>query len=460
MDFEKLDALLEELLPEMEQDLAALVACPSVEGAAEGIGAPFGGAVQDALQTMLGISSRLGFDIQDLDGYCGTADLPGDGSGSVGILGHVDVVPAVAADWAYPPFTMTKVGEKLYGRGTMDDKGPTLAALYGAHALKRLGFSPRRTIRFIYGCNEETGMKCMKYYKQHAECPDMGFTPDADWPLIVGEKGILHYDLTARWETEPAEVRLLSLDSGIAANVVPASATAVLAAEEDITKVLPAQEGITCRYEDGRCTITAVGTAAHASQPSLGVNALSRLLRYLAKLSFGPSGAYAYVQTMAKLTEDDLAGAALGVALEDDLSRTSNCPTVCHIGPDSGRTTLDMRFCLSHHTDRYLALLEKAARENLLTFEPGMAQEPLYLGKDHPLVPMLLESYREVTGIDSEPLIIGGGTYAKEMPNFMAFGPEPEGQPSRAHQTDEYITESELLEAAKIYARAIWRMAR
>ncbi|MGM9662627.1 MAG: Sapep family Mn(2+)-dependent dipeptidase [Oscillospiraceae bacterium] len=455
-DFTKVDAIIDGYMPQMEQALMELAAIPSVEGESAGEGAPFGKDVRRALDKALALCDSLGFATCDMEGYCGYADLPGETAEQVGVLGHLDVVPADAADWIHPPFAPEIAEDRIYGRGTMDDKGPMLAALFGAKALADAGVPLRKTVRFIFGCNEETGMACMAHYLEHCPPPSCGFTPDAEWPLIVGEKGIMHYQFSGAWTAAESGARLVRLAAGSAANVVPAKAEAVLL---DYDGPLPRQEGISAVRRGNETVVTAAGTAAHASTPEEGVNALSRLLRCLAALSFGGAEAKRTVEVLARLTEDDCYGSAFGVAGEDELSRTTHTPTVCRF-TDSGFTlTCDMRFRLTDSGERYLSILRRTAEENSLTFIPGRYQDPLYLGADHPLTGKLLQSYRDVTGDLSEPRVIGGGTYAKVMPNFLAFGPEPVDMPARAHQADEYISRRELRDAARIYARAIARMA-
>ena len=456
LDFTKVDALIDEYMPRMEQDLKTLIDIPSVEAESAGEGAPFGLEVQRSLKEALAICENLGLSTCDMEGYCGYADLKGETDEQVGVLGHLDVVPADPADWSHPPYNCEIVDDKIFGRGTMDDKGPMIAALYGAKALEEAGIPLRKTVRFIFGCNEETGMACMKYYMEKMTPPSCGFTPDAEWPLIVGEKGIMHHEFSDSWTPAESGARLVRLTAGAAANVVPAKAEAVLL---DFDAELPAVDGITVKREGNETHLFAVGAAAHASTPEVGDNALAKLLHYLAKLDFAPAGAKAAVEKLSALSADACYGEGFGVAAEDELSRTTHAPTMCSLN-ESGFTLLcDMRFCLTHRSDRYLAILNDTAAKNGFTFTLDSHQEPLYLGADHPLAGKLMESYRDVSGLDLEPLIIGGGTYAKVMPNFLAFGPEPVDEPARAHQADEYITRKELRDAARIYARAIARMA-
>ena len=456
MDFTKADQLIQQYLPDMERDLKTLVDIPSVEAPAVGEGAPFGAEVQRALTEALAISEKLGLSVCDLDGYCGYADLRGETEAQVGVLGHLDVVPADPADWSHPPYCCETVDDRIYGRGTLDDKGPMIAALYGAKALREADIPLRKTVRFIFGCNEETGMACMEHYLKCCPPPECGFTPDAEWPLIVGEKGIMHHELSAAWEAAKDGARLVRLSCGAAANVIPAKAEAVLL---DYDGEIPETEGIRVSRSGNETHISALGTAAHASTPADGDNALKKLLGCLAGLSFGPAAAKEAVEKLARLAEDECYGTNFGVAGEDGLSRTTHAPTVCHFTETGFTLICDMRFRLTDKAEKYLELLSALAAREGLTFTDLGHQEPLYLGADHPLAGKLLESYRDVTGHMADPIIIGGGTYAKVMPNFLAFGPEPYGEPPRAHQADEYITREELLSAARIYARAIARMA-
>ena len=457
LDTARLDQLIADAYPEMERDLLALLACASVEG--EGTAdAPFGPEVARALATALNICQELGLSTCNVDGYCGFADLPGAEAEQVGVLAHLDVVPARPEDWTYPPFTPTVVGDTIYGRGAMDDKGPLLAALYGLKALMDLGFKPRKTVRVIMGCNEETHMACMKHYLSKYAPPACGFTPDADWPLIVGEKGIIHYELTSAWPPASGDgPRLLSLECGSAANVVPAKAAAVLL-NWNAPATLP--EGISLSREGAATVVLAQGTAAHASTPTEGDNALTKLVRFLADQDFAPGGAKNFICALAHLYADDLFGASMGLAGEDERSRTTQAPTMCRLDEEGACLTCDLRFLLTQTSDHYLPIIRQAAANWGLTLGGYDCHEPLWLGEEHPLASILLDSYRQVTGDMTEPLVIGGGTYAKIFPNFLAFGPEPHDKPNLAHQADERITKQQLIEAARIYARALYALAK
>jgi len=456
--FARADRLLEERFPQLVEDIGRVVAIPSTEGEpAEG--APYGAEVARVLEEALAICRRMGFETENVDGHCGLADWPGQTARQVGVLAHLDVVPACAEEWDTPPFTATVKDGWLYGRGVVDDKGPLFAALYAAAALRDAGAELRNTVRFLMGCNEEGGMQCMEYYLTKYPQPDFGFTPDGHFPAIIGEKGIFHYTLSRSWQAEACEgPQLLSVSAGHAPNVIPATAQAVLANADGLAAQLAGCSGITVAQQGSTLTVTANGQAAHASTPQDGDNAISYLLKALRGAAYGPAGAKQFLDEFADLLEDDRAGSGFGVAEADALSAVTHAPTMLHVADGRAELMLDMRFLVTKKAAEYRERLQAFAAAHNCAFAEHGYHDPLYLGENHPLAGMLMESYREVTGDLREPEVIGGGSYAKTMKDFIAFGAEPAGSAEMAHQNNEAIECSHLLNCTKIFARAIYRM--
>ena len=455
--FQKLDMVLEGYYPQMERDLLGLLAIPTVQGAAEE-NAPFGRPLVEALEYSLALAKSLGLSVMNVDNYVGIADLPGESEHQIGVLAHLDVVPGDPKDWMTGPFEPVIKDGRIYARGTEDDKGPFIASLYAMAALADCGVSLSRTVRLLMGCNEESGMECMKYYLTKYPQPEMGFSPDGDFPLIIGEKGMAHYDIVATWpdEDELAAFKLVSFDSGTVANVVPAYAEAVLIAKTG-SPALPEQPGISVKAEGDKLIVSAIGVAAHAAMPYEGDNALVKLINYLSGLDLAPMGAKKFVKSLAELLRDSCFGEGMGIAGEDELSRLTSIPSILRVHDNAARLTMDMRFLLTKNTQYYYDKLTALVAEHGLEMENWDGHEPLYISEDHPLVKELLSVYRDFTGDMRAPQIIGGGTYAKVMKNFVAFGP---GNPGIAHQADEYLSCEDLLKLAKIYARAIYGLAK
>ncbi|MCL2496073.1 MAG: Sapep family Mn(2+)-dependent dipeptidase [Clostridiales bacterium] len=461
IDFVEVDRWLDEAYPQMERDLLQLLAIPTVLGeAAEG--APFGQALAQALDCSLQIAADLGLKTQNVDGYAGFADLPGQTKEQIGVLTHLDVVPASAEDWQTGPFEPVIVDGKLYARGTMDDKGPMIASLYAGIALARCGVSLNKTVRFLFGCNEESGMSCIRYFLQKHEPPSCGFSPDGNFPLVVGEKGLGRFSLCHSWQPDQgiAPLRLQSIHSGTAGNIVPDRAEAVFAVEGEFYFDGADVSGLHIAREGNNLRVSAVGKAAHASTPEEGENALVKLLQFLARQEFYPRGAKKYVGTLAKLFADTCYGETLGVADADEYSKLTVAPTILDVKENQGSLFCDMRFPITRKAAFFQEKLEVIAKDNGLDLIDWKGTEPLFAGEGSFIADTLLKAYRDHTGDMSEPLIIGGGTYAKTMPNFLAYGPVFPGAPNVVHQADEFMDIKEFMDSAKIYARAIYALAK
>lgn len=460
MDFHKIDCWLEEHYCEMEETLCDSLRIPSVKGEKEE-GMPFGRAINDALLQMRSLCAEMGMETENQDGYVVTADIPGKGNGQVGVLAHLDVVPAEAAQWTTPPFAPDIRNGNIYARGAVDDKGPAFAALFAGKALVENGFVPEKTIRYIFGGDEESGCGCVLHYTAHNPPPDCGFTPDGSFPAIVGEKGGAMFTLRRTWAaadvSEP--LQLQSLRAGTAINVIPERAEAVFLCGGELPE-FPEADGIVTAYDGEKLNITAKGSGGHASTPWEGDNALVRLLSYLDKLTFSPAEAKNYVSRLCILFEDPCYGAGLGVLSEDAFGKLTCVPSMMELDGTHGALSCDMRTPVTRSPRSCFSLIEQTARENGMALEGWDDYPELYVPQDSALVQTLMRVYRGVTGDMSEPLIIGGGTYAKHFKNFVAFGPQRQDEPEVAHQADEFISREKLLELTKIYARAIYELAK
>jgi succinyl-diaminopimelate desuccinylase len=406
---------------------------------------PFGKETADCLQYFLDLATEMGFATNNYDNYVGEVVW---GSGKdFAILAHLDVVPA-GSGWKYPPFGGVinddvsdggVQGKKLWGRGTMDDKGPAMACLYALKALKDEGFTPRRTIKLIVGCNEECGWKCIEHYNQVAVMPEEGFTPDADFPAIYAEKGILH--VITDFPVNDAPVS--ALKAGQRANMVCDEATAILtrkAAEKLVGYENPVS-GTTLSYDNTTNILRANGKSAHGSTPEKGANALQALLAFLATLN--PDFSHAY---------DVLFNDILGLKVfQDETGVLTMSPDVATFANGVLKVTSDIRFpstfALESVTERF--------EENGVAYTIQNYQAPLYNDKEGELISTLSRVYEKATGEKQEPVAIGGGTYARALKCGCAFGPEMAGEEATIHQPNEYITLDRLRFLLDIYYDAI-----
>ncbi len=412
-----------------------LIKINTVESAASP-GVPFGAGNAEALDFALKKMKTLGFCTKNIENYCGYAEI---GSGELfGILCHLDVVP-VSNTWSVPPFGGEIKDGILYGRGALDDKGPYAASLFAIKKLLDEGRTPAKRIRFILGCNEESGWKCMDRYAETEEMPAMGISPDADFPVINCEKGILHLAITTDM---PAG--LLSLESGSRTNVIPDHATATIV-ENKLVQSLAKMGGLTTAVENGKLTITAHGKSAHASTPEEGSNALVALMGAL-----GLSNS-TYNRLYAAFCNFDGSGINLDVSDEKSGKLTISLTTATTKN-NKLELTVDVRHPISiTHTD-ILETLKREFSDWAITAEH--IQQPLYVAPDHPLVATLLHAYNSVMGTDEKPITIGGGTYARALPLGVAFGPVFPNTKSTIHQDDECVSLADFYKSIDIYYEA------
>lgn len=393
---------------------------PAVEGK------PFGEDNARCLDFFLSLASFLGFEVKNYDNYVGEVRF---GSGKdFAVLAHLDVVPA-GGGWTREPFggEVDRENGRVWGRGAMDDKGPAIITLYAMKALKDAGFKPNKTIKLIVGCNEETGWACMEHYKKVAKMPEVGISPDADFPVIYAEKGIVHI----RFEFPASNAQFSALKGGGAANMVCDLCT--VKAEEK--SALLEQLGL--EYAAG--TVISRGKSAHGSTPEKGVNAIEKVLDYLG------------LSEMKRLLFVEKFGL---LNFEDETGILTFSPNVIEQKDGKIYVTCDIRYPATYKLESVLEAVGKYG----VAYEILHEQSPLFNDKNGELITTLLGVYNEVTGKNAKPVAIGGGTYARALKCGAAFGPEEDGEECTVHQPDEYITFEKIEKCFEIYKLALERL--
>ena len=454
---------LNERVLAMENDLLACLQenlrIPSVEGTpAEG--APYGIEIRKSLDHVLAAGEKLGFRTVNMDGQVGWIEY-GDGEEMVAVLGHLDVVPA-GDGWSFDPWGGEIANGRIFGRGTMDDKGPSIAAIYALAAIRDAGLPLKRRIRLLFGCNEETGAADLKYYLAHGgKIPVMGFTPDAEYPVINGEKGIINVTY-ARSYRQSGALKLLSLNGGTAANVTPASARARLNCSAELAQKLTRLEipKVTFTATDYGVLAEAEGVSAHGSTPEQGENAIGRLVLALDTLPF-EGEIKQIVHFLATKLGMETNGKSAGIYLYDDVSGelTLNWGTL-NADEDRLSMVINYRFPVTKEYADCAPALDTLFEGAGFVKEKEAFKNKLYMSTDSDLVKILLKVYKDHTGIDGCPKSIGGGTYAKSLPNILAFGPIFPGDEVREHKPDEFIEIPKLMKNTQIIASAMYEMAK
>lgn len=456
----KLETWIEARKDEMISSAQDLLRIPSVLGPAAA-GAPFGADTRRALEYVLDLTARHGFRNKMLDGYAAWAEF-GEGDRMIGVLSHVDVVP-VGDAWTRDPFGAAIEGDRIYARGALDDKGPTISGLYAMFAVKECGVPIKQRIRAIVGADEESGFKCMAHYFKTEEMPEIGFTPDGVFPAVYAEKGIASPVVKLPAPTG-GNIPIVSIQGGARINMVPSSATIALERQaggwDSVASKLNARPDVKAEIVDAgrRINVRAAGKGAHASLPHEGVNAIVVLCDAL--LAADAAAELNPMLTAIRGYAADNTGAILGIAGSDEVSGplTSNLGTLALEADGTLALGFSVRYPVTWRGTDVKASIEKATASQGAQLAGWADSVALYVPQDDPLVGTLLEVYRAETGDMRPPLSIGGGTYARVLKKGVAFGPSFPGFPEVAHQADEYWTVSDLMRSAKIYAKALARL--
>ena len=426
--------------------LKTLISYPSVLNEGEN-GTPFGQAIQDVLEKTLEICRDLGFTTYlDPKGYYGYAEI-GQGAELLAVLCHLDVVPSGdEADWRTPPFEATIKDGWIFGRGVQDDKGPSMAALYAVKALLDSGVKFKKRVRFIFGTDEETLWRCMGRYNELEERATLGFAPDSSFPLTYAEKGLLQVKLHGPGSDK------LDLEAGAAFNVVPGKASYQ---GELLKQVVAGLQVASFDSEQNDQQVTVLGLPKHAKDAAEGINAIVRLATVLQPLQAHPALAF-----IAEAVGEDATGGRLFGDISDEPSgRLSFNIAGLTLNSEKSEIRIDIRIPVLADKDQLVAKLAEIAGRYQLSYEEFDYLAPLYVPKDSELVSTLMAIYQEKTGDTSPAMSSGGATFARTMPNCVAFGALFPGAEQTEHQANERASLDDLYRAMDIYAETIYRLA-
>lgn len=406
---------------------------------------PFGKGVDESLRKTLEIAESLGFKTVYKDGYYGYAEI-GEGEELIGILGHIDVVPiGDESKWKFPPFSATEEDGYIYGRGTQDDKGPTIAAMYAVKALLDAGVKFGKRVRFIIGGDEENLWRCIaKYTENGEEIPSMGFTPDSSFPVTNAEKSLVQFYLRGRGSKD------LSLNISGALNAVPGVANYTGELADKLAEKL---DELKFEYEKDGESITVIGKRVHAASADKGVNAIERLCKALYEIGVKDD----VVRFVAELS--DSVGSKILPNCVDDVSGTLTLNLgELIINEKESKIGFDSRVPVKFTIED----LENAVKENAanygLEFEEFDRLKSLYVPADSELIKTLVSVYEQETGLEGTPKSSGGATYAKALDNCVAFGAMFPFDEKTEHQENERVNIKNMIKATEIYALSVYRL--
>ncbi len=457
---EKISAFIDAQREDFLRDLKSLVDIKSVREAPEE-GMPFGKGPAKALAEAIRIAASHGFDTVNFDNFAG--EITYGENPELMLLAHLDVVDE-GDFWTYEPYNMTVADGKAYGRGTTDDKGAMLCCLYAMKCARELFGEPKKGVRLVMGCGEETGSEDMDYYFSKREKLPYTLSPDADYPLINLEKGRFAPKFT-KTANNDGDKTVTAFFGGTTGNIVPCRASAVIkgisACEaEEFIKAAEKKTGVTftAAGENGTLTISALGVSAHAAHPVNGNNAQTALISLINTLPLEKNEAALTLRALEELfPHGETDGASAGVKMSDETSGelTLNFG-VLHFEDGVFTGSLDLRCPLCATEENVKSVITAKFKENGISFEGEPEMIPVhYVPEDAPVIKTALKVFEEYTGLKGECLAIGGGTYVHDIEGGVAFGIEFHGTDYRIHGADEFAVIDELLLTAKMYTAII-----
>jgi len=448
---EKINEIIDRNFDEMISVLKELIAIKSVSvpGSAD---MPYGAECAKVLRKFLDIAEDQGFYINNFENYVGTVEY-NEKPVKLGVLCHLDVVPVTEKDWTYKPFGGEIDGGRIYGRGSVDDKGPASAVLFAMKALRDAGIELTHNVRFIVGCDEENGSTDMEYYMSREKMPEYVFTPDGDYPVINIEKGMLR--LRIRKNSAFSHIR--KIHGGTVPNAVPSDAYAVVSGIEKF----PENENITVSPQDGSYIVEYKGKAAHASTPADGINAVTGLVQYLCSLELDEEEKKVFENIRTSFVHGDFSGSGCGIKMSDE--KSGALTQVLSIADYDGEVLefrIDVRYPLCGDRDDISAKIASAVSPAGFELITDIASLPHCVDEESEFIRTLLSVYEKETGLEGYCKAIGGGTYVHDIEGGVAFGAEFPGEENNMHGNDESISLDSLRLNAKIIANAIYEICR
>ena len=461
-----LEHYIDEHFQETLKDIQKIVKIKTVKEESTN-GAPFGLGLKKGLEETLKIAKDLGFKTVNLDNYIGYAEF-GEGEEYIGVLGHIDVVPeGEHSKWSVPPFSGEVVGKNMISRGVLDNKGPIISALHSMKALKECVPTFNHRVRIIFGTNEESGDEDIKYYLSKEKAPKYAFTPDGQFPVVFSEKGIYTFSFKDSFLKEKTSI--LDIVGGTRSNVVPEEAKVLLKKDlsEKIIKELEKFKDTPCKFEvsekESCLEVICKGIPAHASSPQRGVNPITWLFRFLNRVTPEEDSLKRFVNFMDKVVGIETDGSGLSIETKNeetgDLTLSCGIAKIIEEKESSIYVKFNIRYPVTTDEKKLDTTLDKIGRENNVEFVKENHNAPLYFPKEHPLVEKLQKVFKDVTDRDDKPVALGGGTYAKLMPNTVAFGPNFKEFRGNPHGFDEKMDIDMLKQGMLMYALGVLELA-
>ncbi|MDT8905662.1 dipeptidase [Pseudomonas sp. CCNWLW56] len=434
------------------------------------------------------LAQSFNLNFRNVDNRVYEITLEGSGNEVVGIHAHADVVPVTPQNWVLKdgtrldPFKITLVGDRMYGRGTEDDKNGIVVALYAMKIIKEEQLPLARNFKLLVDTTEETTGDAIPYYFERNPTPDYNLALDGGYPVVIAEKG--YGTVMAKFPRRTAEgkgAEITGLTGGLATNQIPSTSVATFASDRPTELAASLLKAATeyARRNGGDFEVatqvagpdvqlTFTGVSAHSSEPESGVNPVARMLDFINGLDAQVALKHNHITDAARYAAEnwglDYLGNKLGIGFSDTFMGPLTA-SLTYVGMDDKafKLAVNLRVPVGKPTaalkteiaDKLAAWSKKS--DVAVAFDYSI-DDPMYRNPEGEWVKALLAVATENLGMEHKFGTSAGATSVHDLPNGVQFGLAMPDVKYTGHNDNEFKTVEQFLLDLQIVTEMMGRI--
>ncbi|WP_447892244.1 dipeptidase [Pseudomonas marginalis] len=434
------------------------------------------------------LAKTFNLNFRNVDNRVYEISLEGNGDEVVGIHAHADVVPVTPENWVLKdgtrldPFKVTLIGDRMYGRGTEDDKNGIVVAMYAMKVIKEEKLPLARNFKLLVDTTEETSGNAIPYYFERNPTPQYNLALDGGYPVVIAEKGYGTVMATfPRRKGEGQGAEIIAMTGGMATNQIPSASVATLISDTPAELAASLQKAgteyakrnggdfeVTAKVVGKEVKLTVTGVSAHSSEPESGINPVSRMLELIHSIDGKIALKHNHITDAARYASDnwglDYLGGKLGVGFSDDfMGPLTTSLTFVGLDDKAFKLAVNLRVPKGKSPEKLkaeisdkLSAWDKQTKVNV-DFTYSVA-EPMYRNPEGEWVKALLAVASENLGMEHKFGTSAGATSVHELPNGVQFGLARPEVKYTGHTDNEFKTVDQFLLDLQIVTEMMGRI--
>ncbi|MHC8383009.1 dipeptidase [Pseudomonas sp. LB3P14] len=435
-----------------------------------------------------GLAQAFNLNFRNIDNRVYEISLEGSGDEVVGIHAHADVVPVTPENWVLKdgtqldPFKITLIGDRMYGRGTEDDKNGIVVAMYAMKIIKEEKLPLARNFKLLVDTTEETTGDAIPYYFEHNPTPNYNLALDGGYPVVIAEKG--YGTVMANFPRRNGQgkgAEIISMTGGMATNQIPSASVATLVTDKPAELAASLQKAgtdyakrnggnfeVNAKVDGKDVKLTFTGVSAHSSEPESGVNPVARMLGFIHSVDGKVALKHNHITDAARYAADnwglDYLGGKLGVGFSDAfMGPLTTSLTFVGMDDKAFKLAVNLRVPKGESPEALKAkIAEKIGAWSkkthvAATFTYSIA-EPMYRNPEGEWVKALLAVSTENLGMEHKFGSSAGATSVHELPNGVQFGLARPEVKYTGHTDNEFKTVDQFLLDLQIVTEMMGRI--